>query len=118
MVPAAMAEFQLVCSSAERETEKLVAETDAEDGDFADELADVLLRVRHRLRITRTVRQQYTIEVLGEDLARRCLRRKHRHLATVLRELAQDVALHTVVINGDTPLWGAGVLTGERIRLF
>ena len=56
MVGSVMAELELECLAAERETENLVAKADAEDGNFADELLNLAGLRFERLRIARTVR--------------------------------------------------------------
>src|SRR6202521_5951748 len=61
MIAAAVAELQLVGLSAEGQAEELMAEADPEDRNLPDEMADVLLRVRDRLRIARTVGEQHAV---------------------------------------------------------
>src|SRR5689334_20615957 len=101
MVAAAVAEFQLVGPSAEGEAEELVAEADAEEGHLADEMADVLLSVGHRLGISGTVGEQDAVGTAIEDLLGVRGRGIDGDVASLAHELAQDVALHAEVVDGD-----------------
>ena len=93
-----MPEFQLVRAAAEREAEKLMAEADAEDRDLADEVADVLLCVRHRLRIARSVRKHHAVETLREDFIRVRGGGIDSDVATFLRQMPEDVALDAEIV--------------------
>ena len=115
MVAAAVAELELVGLAAEGQAEELVAEADAEDRDLADEMADVVLRVRHRLRIAGAVREQHAVVAAVEDLLGMRGRRIDRDLAALPHELPQDVALHAEVVHGHAQPRCGGVLV-ERIR--
>src|SRR4051794_29492153 len=101
MVAAAMSELQLVRAAAEREAEELVAEADAEDRDLPDEMADVLLRVRHRLRIARPIRKHHAVEALREDFVRVGRGGIDSDVATFLRKMTEDVAFHAEVVERD-----------------
>src|SRR5947209_13232159 len=103
MIAAAVSELQLVRAAAEREPEELMAEADAEDRDLADEMADVFLRVRHRLRIARTVRKHHAVETLREDFVRVRGGGIDGDVATFLRQMPEDVALHAEVVERDAP---------------
>src|SRR5213595_2082193 len=75
MVPAVVAELQLVGAAAEREADDLVAEADAEDGDAAHEIAHGLGCVLDWLGIARAVREKHTVGFQSENVARRSHRR-------------------------------------------
>src|SRR5581483_11656174 len=104
MIAAAMSELQLVRPAAERESEQLMAEADAEERNLADELADVLLRVGDRFRIARSVGEQDAVELRVENRARIGLRGEDGDVAILPRELAEDVALHAEVVHRDAAL--------------
>ena len=55
VVGSSVAELELVCFGAERQGENLVAETDAEDGDFAEQFADGFDCVVNRSRVAGAV---------------------------------------------------------------
>src|SRR5258706_5920387 len=55
MVRAAVPELELVSFAAHRETKNLMAQANAEDGFFTDEIADLSSLILQRLRITRTI---------------------------------------------------------------
>jgi len=55
VVGSSVAELELVCPAAERQSENLVAETYPEDWDFAEQLADGFDCVFHGRRVARAV---------------------------------------------------------------
>ena len=61
MIAAVVAEFELVRPAAQCQPDELVSEADAEDRSLAHELTNILLRVGHRLGITRAIRQKNSI---------------------------------------------------------
>src|SRR4051812_11750752 len=104
MIASSVAELQLVRSSAERQAQKLVAEADAEDRNLPDEMADVFLRVRHRLGIARPVRQHHPVETLRQDLVGMSRGWIDGDVATLLRQMAEDVALDPEIVESDALL--------------
>src|SRR5688500_7534324 len=61
MIEPAMAELELERRRAERETEKLMAEADAEDGLFPEQSAHGVDALPHRGRIAGPVRQKHSV---------------------------------------------------------
>lgn len=61
MVAAAMAEFQLVGFGTAGQRDQLMAQADAEDGYFSDQIADRFNRFRQIFRVSRTVREHDTV---------------------------------------------------------
>ena len=59
---------------------------------LADELAEFVLRVRHRFRIARAIGEEDAVGLRAEDLFARASWREDGHVAAGLRELAEDVA--------------------------
>src|SRR5260221_13230869 len=98
MIAAAVAELQLVGLSAEGQAEELMAEADTEDGNLPDEMTDVLLRIRDRRGIARTVGEQHTVVLPGQDFRRLRDRGKDGDFAVCLRELAEAVPLVAEVV--------------------
>src|SRR5258706_8985597 len=63
MIRAAVPELELVSLAAHREAKNLMAQADAEDGLFADEIADLLGLILQRLRIAGAVREEHSIRI-------------------------------------------------------
>src|SRR2546430_16296669 len=101
MVASAVTELKLVRSTAERKAKELVAEADAEDRNLPDEVTDVPLRVRDRLGIAGPVRQHHPVETLRQDLVGVGRGGIDRHIATLLRQMAEDVALDSEIVESD-----------------
>src|SRR5260221_10986485 len=114
MIAAAVAELQLVGLSAEGQAEELMAEADTEDGNLPDEMADVLLCIRDRLGIARTVGEQHTVVLLGQDFIGMRGGGKDGDFAVLLRELAEDGALDAEGVDGNAAA-GLGGLVPERV---
>jgi len=68
MVAAVMAELQLVTLAPERETDKLVAKADTEDGLFSRQFANVFVRIMQWLRVTWPIRQENAIRFERQDI--------------------------------------------------
>src|SRR2546421_4152818 len=68
MVCPPMAELQLEGPSAERQSEKLVAQTNAEDRLLIDQQPETLDRVMNGGRISRSVREEDAVGIEGENV--------------------------------------------------
>ncbi len=102
MIRAAMPELQLERLSAERQTENLMTETDAEDRLVGlRQVARVLDGVVDRRRIARAVAQENAVHARGEHLFRRRRRGKHVHLTAVGHQAPEDVPLDAEVVRAD-----------------
>src|SRR5262249_58850004 len=69
LVAAVMSELELVGAAAERESEDLVSEADAEHRHVAEQVGDDLSGAGHRVRVAGTVGQEHAVRTLGQDLA-------------------------------------------------
>ena len=78
LVHASVAERHLVGAPPEGQAEQLVAQTDPEDRDFAQQLADGGDAVAGRGGIARPVREEHAVVPAVGDLDRRGLGREHR----------------------------------------
>ena len=106
---------------ATRECEKLVAEADSEDGDVrSDDLANGVDRVITRVRITRAVRQEYTVRVHLKHFLRWRLRRHQRYGTTAVGQQPQYVVLDSKVVGNDATSGrrGWGIATLRRPHAF
>ena len=72
VVRAAVPEFELVGLAAQRQTENLLAEADAEDRFLADQLANLGGLELERFGIARAVRQEDAVGVQREDVLGGC----------------------------------------------
>ena len=68
VIGTSVAELELVCFGAERQSENLVAEADAEYRDFAEQFADGFDGVVHGRRVARAVAQKYAVGLSRQDL--------------------------------------------------
>ncbi len=83
LVPAAVAELELVCVAAERLPDKLVPEADAEHRRLGfGKLADLVNDAGHRSRIARAVGKKYAVGLQGHHVFRRGISRHDRHAAS------------------------------------
>ncbi|MNN89758.1 hypothetical protein D3C81_2076150 [compost metagenome] len=78
-----------------------MAQADAEDRIFTEQLGDRLHRIRHILRVPRAVRQLDTIGVQTADFVRCHIMRHNNHVAAAAVQLAQDTRLRAVVNQHD-----------------
>ena len=83
------------------ESQQLVAETDAEDRLFAEQLFDFRDAVDVLARVARAVREHDAVRVRGEDGLGGSVVGEDRHLAAPAGQLADDVALRAVIEKGD-----------------
>src|SRR5215470_3779973 len=91
-----------------------MAEADAEDRLFAEELLDVLSRIRHRVGIAGTVREKDAVGIEREHILGGRRRGNDFDAASRLRETAQDVALDAEVVRDDEK---AGPVEARLLRL-
>src|SRR5712692_7060895 len=101
MVAATVAEFQLVGASAQSQSYKLVPETNAEHWHFTNQGSNILLRIRHGVRIARTIGKKDTVWLEIQHFGSRGVRRHHAHPTPRLDQVAQDIELNAVVIRHD-----------------
>src|SRR5207248_693160 len=99
MIAAVVAELQLVGFAAERESNQLMSQADAEYRRFPEQAANVFDGVRAWLGITGAVGQKNAVWLKCEHIFCRRLRRHHRHVAALAGEHPQDVVLDAVVVS-------------------
>src|SRR6267378_1835032 len=98
MVAAAMSVRELHRLAAHRQTQQLMAETDAKDRQLAvGERANCIDRVTYGRGVAGTVRQEDAVGFQRARLGGGCRRGHDRDAAAVLQEQPQDVALHPEV---------------------
>ena len=98
LVAPVMAEFELIGLSTQRQTHKLVSQTDTKQRDFPHQGGDILLGIGHRSRVARPVRQKNPIRLEPQNLCRRRVGRHNPHLTAGLNQMAQDVELHAKIV--------------------
>ncbi len=114
LVAAVVAEAQLVGAAAQRQTQDLVAEADAEQRLLAQQAAHRVDRVGHGGGVAGAVREKNAVGVEREHLGGGRAGRHHRHAAALVGHQAQDVALHAEIV-GDNMQgmgargWGLGI---------
>ena len=114
VIGAVVTEPQLVGAAAERETEDLVTEADAEHRHLAHERLHDLGSARHRGGIAGAVREEHAVGSAGEDVGRGRARRDHLDVTAGADEMAQDRALDPVVVRHH-PERSARVARGIRV---
>ena len=101
MVGAVVAERKARRGRPRGPAEDLVSEADAENRDPADRLAGQLHRsVEHR-RIARSVREHQAVRAGGFDVPPGRRIRQHHHATAAFAKGAENVALHSVIDDGD-----------------
>lgn len=103
-----MTEAEFVGSAAEGESQQLESETDAEDGLFANEIADGIDGVGKWFGITGAVGEEYAVGVECEDIVGGGITGDDGHAASEVAEVAGDVPFHAVV-DGDNVEFGGVV---------
>src|SRR5271166_2735133 len=98
MVAAVVPELQLVGLAAQRDSDQLMAEADAEDGDLAHHAADVLLCVGHRLGIAGAVGEEDTVGLHGQHIFGAGGCGNDGHATRFANQAAKDVLLDAVVV--------------------
>src|SRR5262249_60980254 len=114
LVPAVVAELELVGPPAQREAEDLVPETDAEDRDLPEERRHPLRRALDGVRIAGPVRQEDAVGPHGEYVPRRRVRRHDADAAPGADDVPQDVVLDAEVGRDDVE--DATAALGSRLR--
>ena len=104
MVAAVVSELELVGLAAEGEADELMAEADAEDGDFAHHAANVVLRVGHRLGIAGAVGEKHAVRLHRQHIFGAGGRGNHGDAARLAHQATQDVLLDAVVVGDDAVL--------------
>src|SRR4051812_40228166 len=96
-----MAKLELVSLAAERQAQNLVAETDAEDRLFSQELLHVFFCVRHGVGISRAIGEENPVGIQLQDILRRRSSGNDFHAAAGFGKAAENVALNAVVVSDD-----------------
>src|SRR5262245_63618955 len=99
LIRAAVTELQLERFPAERESENLVTETDAENGDAtSNQVTHRLDRVIKSSGITLPVRKENPCGLVFQRFIRGSRGGHHAHFEAVLAQSAEDVVLHSEVV--------------------
>src|SRR5579859_6158582 len=98
MVAAVVAKAKLVGFGSERQPDQLVPEADAKNRGFAQQLADVLVRIGAWLGVPRTIREKYSVRTKREHVLRAGGCRNHGHAAAMVHQHPQNVLLDAKVI--------------------
>ena len=106
MVPATVAELELVGLAAKAVGEDLVTEANSKDRNLADEVFDLLVNVSQSRGISRAVGEENPIRIFGEDLTGRSAGIDDFDLEARLAERAEDVVFDPEVVGHDTILYG------------
>src|SRR5271166_4331130 len=85
-----------------------MSKADPEDRHLPHHAADVVLRVSHRLRITRPIGQKDPIGLHGQNIFCTRGRRNHGHAARLTDQPSQDVLLDAIVV-GHNAIFGCTV---------
>src|SRR5437016_14505761 len=96
-----MSKLQFECRSAEREAEDLMAETNSEDWFLAHQIAERLVCVGERGRISWPVGQKDSVRILGQGLPGRGRRGDNRHPKPFLAEQPQNILFDPVIVSDD-----------------
>ena len=99
LIGSPMAEFQFECPSTKGQPQKLVAQTDAEDRFFAHELTDRLNGIRNALRVARTIGQEDSVRLVGEDRLCRGGGRQDDDFTVPLPKRSEDIVFDSEVQN-------------------
>ncbi len=119
LVSAAVAEFEFVGGRAHGQAEELVAEADAEDRLFADEIFEGGLDVVDGLRVAGAVGDEDAVGLVGEDFVGGGVGRDDGDAASGLGEVAEDIAFEAAV-DGDDIAGRFAMMVGELgpVRLY
>src|SRR5947207_1295140 len=96
-----MAEFQLEGGSADGAAEKLVAEADSEDGDFAEHALEGLDRIIQRGRIAGAVGDEEAVGAMLHNFFGGDIGGEDGNLDAALAEVAEDVVLGAAIEGDD-----------------
>src|SRR5579859_6598377 len=110
-----MSKLELVSLAAKRQAGELMSETDAEDGRTSHESADIIGRVRARLRIARAIGKKDPIGLQREHVFRLGFSRNHGNAAALGGQLAQNVVLDAEVVRHNMEARGL-VLDADHFR--
>ncbi|VTR69587.1 putative thioesterase [Desulfosarcina cetonica] len=101
LVGPAMAELELVSTPAQGQTENLVAQADAENGQPAEQLPGGLDAVNHRLRVPGTVGEEQPVGSHGHDGRGVGGGRHHQHLESGPLQTTTDIVFETEIDGHD-----------------
>jgi len=104
LVASVMAEFEFPGLAPQRQTEDLVAQTDAKKGLEGRQLADHIAHPLHGLGIPGAVGEKDAIGLQGQGLCRGGRRGNDRHLETLLDQQAQDSSLDPEIVGHQATL--------------
>src|SRR5438046_1543092 len=112
LITAAMPKFQFEGPPAKGKTEHLMTKANSEDRFATHQIADRLVGIRQRLRITRAVRQKNAIRIEREHLFGCGCGRESGDAESELQERSQTVAFHSILAGTDkTSAWSEGLIT-------
>src|SRR5205814_7014196 len=97
LITAAMPKFQFEGPPAKGKTEHLMTKANSEDRFATHQIADRLVGIRQRFRITRAVRQKNAIRSEREHLFGCGCGREHGERGSALRGRSQAVAYHSLI---------------------
>src|SRR2546425_10574114 len=112
MVSAMMAEFQLECPAAKRQTHDLMSQANSEDWFLTKESTDIVDGIFERLRIAGTIGEKHAVGLQRQYFLGRSGRRNDCHLRTATREIPQNMRFDSEVISHDVK--GARLEIRER----
>ncbi len=113
MIRAVVAEFQFEGFAAQREAAELVAEADAENGDAARQLADIVVGIGDRFRIARAVGEEDAVRLEVENIFGERACGNDGNFAVMIDEQAQNVLLDAEIVGDHSKF----VILGRRAGL-
>ena len=116
VIRAAVAELELEGLAAQRQTENLMAEADAEDRFLADQLANLGGLELERFGIARAVGQEDAVRVQREDVLGGCAGRNDGNVGAHVAQTPKDVALDPEIVRDHVIAFLGGGLQDLRRR--
>src|SRR6266516_6517295 len=112
LIAAAMPEFKFEGPPAKSKTEHLMTKTNSEDRFEAHQIADRLVRIRQRFRISGAVGKKNAIRVECEHFFGRGCGRDNADAESALPERSQNVAFHSIIEGNNTMTdWRKNLIT-------
>ena len=112
VIAAVVAEFQFEGFASECESAKLVAKTNPENRDAAEEFAYIFNGVGDRLGIAGPVRKKDAIRAQRKDVFGGSCSRNDGNIAMVIDKQAKNVLLDAVIVSDDLELMGIRACAG------
>src|SRR5918992_3761334 len=78
-----------------------MAQADTKNGFLADQLANVVFGIRHRVRVAGSIGQKYAIRLQSQNIFSGSIGRNDFHPATALGEISQNVVLDAEIVSDD-----------------